>query len=433
MKVLIITYYWPPAGGSGVQRWLKFVKYLPEFGVTPVVFTVENPEYAVDDKSLQNEVADDVEVLRGKIWEPNQLLGKWGGKGKNVSAGFLDAKPGIKDRILRFIRANYFIPDSRKFWIKPSVKLLTDYLRGKDFDAIITTGPPHSVHLIGLALKKKFGLKWVADFRDPWTSIDYFHNLPLTRSSLKKHENLEKEVLKNADRVIVVGGRMKEEYDACNKNVRVISNGYDTSGPQGSLTLDPEFTLTYAGLMNADRNPKGLWRVLGKISAADPGFKADLKIRIVGSCSPEVLQSLKHNGLSDNLDNLGYQDHNQVARYQQSAQVLLLTVNEVPSAKGIVTGKIFEYMQARRPVLAIGPTDGDLADIIDKTRSGVIIDFGDEDGMEKVIHGFYQQYKTGSLTVNSRNIEGYHRRNLTGELFEILKEFRSFENKNADL
>ncbi len=273
----------------------------------------------------------------------------------------------------------------------------------------------------------------MADFRDPWTSIDYFHNLPLTRSSLKKHRDFEKEVLKNADRVIVVGGRMKEEYDACNKNVRVISNGYDTYGPQGSVTLDPEFTLTYAGLMNADRNPKGLWRVLGKISAADPDFKADLKIRIVGSCSPEVLQSLKHNGLSDNLDNLGYQDHNQVARYQQSAQVLLLTVNEVPSAKGIVTGKVFEYMQARRPVLAIGPTDGDLADIIAKTRSGVIIDFGDEDGMEKVIHEFYQQYKTGSLTVNSRNIEGYHRRNLTGELFEILKEFRSFENKNADL
>ena len=433
MKVLIITYYWPPAGGSGVQRWLKFVKYLPEFGVTPVVFTVENPEYAVEDESLQNEVADDVEVLRGKIWEPNQLLGKWGGKGKKVSAGFLDAKPGIKDRILRFIRANYFIPDSRKFWIKPSVKLLTDYLRDKDFDAIITTGPPHSVHLIGLALKKKFGLKWVADFRDPWTSIDYFHNLPLTRSSLKKHQDMEEEVLRNADRVIVVGGRMKEEYDAYNKNVRVISNGYDTYGPQATVTLDPEFTLTYAGLMNDDRNPKGLWRVLGKISTADPDFKADLKIRIVGSCSPEVLQSIKDNGLSDNLDNLGYQDHNQVARYQQSAQVLLLTVNEVPSAKGIVTGKIFEYMQARRPVLAIGPTDGDLADIIDKTSSGEIIDFGDEDGMEKVIHGFYQQYKTGTLTVNSRNIEGYHRRNLTGELFEILKEFRSFENKNADL
>lgn len=422
MKVLVITYYWPPAGGSGVQRWLKFVKYLPEFGVTPVVFTVKDPEYAVRDQSLQNEISDDLEVLRGKIWEPNQLLSKLGGKRKKVSAGFLDAKPGRTDRILRFIRANYFIPDSRKFWIKPSVKLLADYLKDKDFDAIITTGPPHSVHLIGLELKKKLGLKWVADFRDPWTSIDYFHNLPLTRSSLKKHQELERQVLSNADCVVVVGGKMKEEFDTFNKNVCVISNGYDTYGPEGAVTLDPEFTLTYAGLMNDDRNPKGLWSVLGKITAANPEFKGDLKIRIVGSCSPEVLKTIDDNGLSGNLDNLGYQDHKQVARYQQSAQVLLLTVNEVPSAKGIVTGKIFEYMQARRPVLAIGPTDGDLADIIDKTNSGVILDFGDEDGMEKVIHGLYRQFKSGSLAVNSRNIEGYHRRNLTAELFEMLKK-----------
>ena len=422
MKVLVITYYWPPAGGSGVQRWLKFVKYLPEFGVTPVVFTVKDPEYAVRDESLQGEVAKDLEVLRGKIREPNQLLAIFGGKRKKSSMGFLDAEPGLKDRVLRFIRANYFIPDSRRFWIKPSVKQLADYLKDKDFDAIITTGPPHSVHLIGLELKKKLSIKWVADFRDPWTSIDYFHNLPLTQSSLKKHMELEREVLNRADCVIVVGGKMKEEFDAENENVRVISNGYDTYAPEGETYLDPEFTLTYAGLMNDDRNPKGLWAVLGRIASANPEFKTDLKIRIVGSCSPGVLRSIKDNGLSDNLDNLGYQDHDRVARYQRSAQVLLLTVNEVPSAKGIVTGKIFEYMQARRPVLAIGPTDGDLADILDKTHSGVILDFGDEDGMEKVIHGFYGQYKTGSLEVNSRNIEVYHRRNLTAELFEMLKK-----------
>ena len=422
MKVLIITYYWPPAGGSGVQRWLKFVKYLPEFGVTPVVYTVKDPEYAVFDESLLSEVSDDLEVMRGKIWEPNQLFAKWGGKSKKSSAGFLHAKPGLKDRILRFIRANYFIPDSRVLWIKPSVKLLADHLKENDFDAIITTGPPHSVHLIGLALKKKFGLKWIADFRDPWTSIDYFHNLPLTRKSLKKHHDMEQEVLHEADRVIVVGPQMKEEYAAWNENVHVISNGYDTYGPEGTAALDPEFTLTYAGLMNDDRNPKRLWSVLGRLASDNPDFKADLRIRIVGSCSPEVLRSIEDSGLNDKLDYLGYQDHDQVARYQQSAQVLLLTVNEVASAKGIVTGKIFEYMQARRPVLAIGPTDGDLADIIDKTRSGVILDFGDEEGMEKVILGFYGQYKTGSLSVNSRNIERYHRRNLTAELFEMLKK-----------
>lgn len=422
MKVLVITYYWPPAGGSGVQRWLKFVKYLPDFGVTPVVYTVKDPEYAVFDESLRNEVADDLEILEGPIWEPNQLLAKMGGKGKKASAGFLESQPGLKDRILRFIRANYFIPDSRKFWIKPSVARLSNYLSENEIDIMITTGPPHSVHLIGLELKKKFGLKWVADFRDPWTSIDYFHNLPLIQSAMSKHQKLEREVLKNADRVLVVGGQMKEEFKVVNPNVKVISNGYDAYDSDRSAELDIDFSVTYAGLMNDDRNPKVLWNALGKMVEADPGFKSDLRIRMVGSCSPDVLKSIEEKGLVDNLDNLGYQDHDQVARYQQSAQVLLLTVNEVPSAKGIVTGKVFEYMQARRPILAIGPTDGDLARILEETRAGVILDFGDEAGMTKAVQGLYRQYKTGSLAVNSRNIERYHRRNLTGELFEMLKE-----------
>ncbi len=427
MKVLIITYYWPPAGGSGVQRWLKFVKYLPEFGVTPVVFTVDNPEYAVSDSSLKEDVSDDLEILKGKIWEPNQLLGKFGGDKKKASAGFLEARPSLSNRVLRYVRANYFIPDSRKFWIKPSVRMLTDYLSNNAIDAIITTGPPHSVHLIGLALKRKFGVKWVADFRDPWTSIDYFHSLPLTRRSLKKHQDLERQVLSNADHVIVVGHQMKEEFDTVSESVRVISNGYDNGDSNNDSELDKEFSLTYAGLMNDDRNPKGLWKVLGKMASESPEFRSDLRIRMVGSCSSAVLEYIESNGLVENLDNLGYQDHEQVARYQKSAQVLLLTVNQVPSAKGIVTGKIFEYMHARRPVLAIGPTDGDLAQIIKKTHSGVILDFEDESGLEKVLKGFYQQYKTGSLEVNSRNIVGYHRRNLTGELFELLKELQSLD------
>ena len=427
MKVLVITYYWPPAGGSGVQRWLKFVKYLPEFGVTPVVFTVDDPEYAVLDSSLNDDVSDQLTVLKGKIWEPNQLLKKLGGKKKKVSAGFLDAKPSLTDRILRYVRANFFIPDSRKFWVKPSVKFLSDHLKNHDFDVIVTTGPPHSVHLIGLELKRRFGLKWIADFRDPWTSIDYFHNLPLTNRSLKRHRSLEGQVLKEADRIVVVGSTMKKDFKPFNENILVIPNGYDTYQSENGTELDEEFTLTYAGLMNDDRNPKTLWKVLGKIRASNPEFDRDLKIRIVGSCSSEVLKSIDSNGLSKNLENLGYQDHRKVAQYQRSAQLLLLTVNEVPSAKGIVTGKIFEYMQAKRPVLAIGPTDGDLAGIIEKTRSGVVVDFGDENGMEEVVLSFYRQFRAKSLEVNSRNIENYHRRNLTAQLFELLKEMQSFE------
>lgn len=422
MKVLIITYYWPPSGGSGVQRWLKFIKYLPDFGIRPIIFIPENPEYAMTDSSLEKEVSPDLEILRGKIWEPNKLLARLGGGQKDASAGFLDSKPSLIARILRFVRANFFIPDARCFWIKPSIKRLKSYLKDNRVDFVITTGPPHSVHLIGLALKRDLGLKWVADFRDPWTSIDYFQNLPLTSASRKKHIRQEGEVVSTADRVVVVGEQMKREFLTYNDAVHVIANGYDTIEGQEPVDLDAEFTLTYAGLMNADRNPEHLWKVLGELASEDEQFANQLKIRIVGSCSTEVLNSIEAQGLNQNLDYLGYQDHEQVSKYQRSAQVLLLTVNRVPSAGGIVTGKIYEYMQARRPVMAIGPVDGDLAGILEETQCGVIADFSDEDGMKKVIIRFYQRFKRRDLNVNSRGIEKYHRRNLTGELFEMLKE-----------
>ena len=422
MKVLIITYYWPPAGGSGVQRWLKFAKYLPDFGVTPVVYTASNPEYAVTDKSLEKDVSPDLEVLKGEIWEPNKLLVKLGRSQKDASAGFLDSKPSLTARALRFIRANFFVPDARCFWVKPSVNSLKSYLKDSGTDVVITTGPPHSVHLIGLALKKELGVKWVADFRDPWTSIDYFHNLPLTSASRKKHFRLEREVLTTADRVVVVSEQMKKEFMPAADDIRVITNGFDTLETVEPIPLDEAFTLTHVGLMNADRNPEHLWKVLGELASEDRLFASQLKIRIVGSCSAEVLRSIQEQGLTQNLDELGYQDHEQVAKYQQSAQVLLLAVNQVPAARGIVTGKIFEYMQAKRPVLAIGPTDGDLAAILEETRCGEIVDFADEAGMKEVVLDLYRQFTKGDLSVSSTGIEKYHRRNLTGELFEMLKE-----------
>lgn len=405
-----------------MQRWLKFARYLPDFGVTPVVFTAENPEYAMTDMSLEREVSPELEVLRGPIWEPNKLLARLGGSKKSASAGFLDSRPSPTARFLRYVRANFFIPDARRFWVKPSAAFLKNYLEDRNVDVIVTTGPPHSVHLIGLALKKELGIKWVADFRDPWTSIDYFHRLPLTARSKEKHLKMEREVISAADRVVVVGEQMKKEFMAYSDEVYVIPNGYDGSDDENPMALDEEFTLTYAGLMNADRNPERLWKVLGEMVKEDPSFGARLKLRFVGSCSPEVLKSLEENGLNDNLDLLGYRDHEEVSNYQRSAQVLLLTVNQVPSARGIVTGKIFEYMRAMRPVMAIGPVDGDLAAILEETRCGEIVDFSDEMGMRDMIRKLYRQYTEGNLGVSSRGIEKYHRRNLTGELSELLKD-----------
>ena len=196
MKVLIITYYWPPAGGSGVQRWLKFVKYLQGFNIQPIVYTISNPRYPTIDDSLLNEIPENIEVLKHPIWEPTDLL--FWKRELQQEGGISNAS---KNSFLSFIRGNFFIPDPKLFWIKPSVKYLQSYLNKNDVDVIISTGPPHSMHLIAEKLHQKNDVKWLADFRDPWSDIYYnkdFKELSFVKNRNKK---LEKSVLKKAGEV----------------------------------------------------------------------------------------------------------------------------------------------------------------------------------------------------------------------------------------
>ena len=422
MKVLIITYYWVPAGGSGVQRWLKFVKYLRDFGIEPIVFTVENPNYPITDSSLANEIPNNISVVKNPIWEPNHLLSIFKKEKTKTSAGFLNPNPGIIEKSLQYIRANYFIPDARMFWIQPSVKKLKQYLSSHKIDAIISTGPPHSMHLIGLHLKKELGIKWIADFRDPWTDIDYFHQLPLTQRAKEKHLTLEKEVLKQADATIVVGKTMKRNYLKFTDNIHVITNGFDTeSTNEKRSTPSKNFTLTHIGLMNADRNPKMLWEVLNELSTEITEFDNDLEIKLIGSIADEVTKNIQAYAFK-NTTHISYVPHSEVKKHQQEAQVLLLAVNNVPSAKGIITGKIFEYLQAKRPILAIGPEEGDLAEILLRTNAGTIVDFNNKSKLKEVILHLYQQYKNNNNEVNSKHIQKYHRKELTQQLANLIKE-----------
>ena len=422
MKVLIITYYWVPAGGSGVQRWLKFVKYLRDFNIEPVVYTVDEAKYPILDESLANDIPQDIEVIKKSIWEPNNFLSIFKKKETKTSAGFLNPNPTFFGKILQYIRANYFIPDARKYWIKPSVKYLEKYLSENKIDVIITTGPPHSLHLIGLHLKKKTNVKWIADFRDPWTDIDYFHQLPLTKKAIKKHHQLEKEVLKNADASLVVGKKMKANYEVFSDKIHVVTNGYDSEEKTNNQTvLDSKFSITHIGLMNADRNPKTLWKALAELSEENTDFKNDLEIKLIGKLSDDVVADLKKYDFK-NVTRINYVPHKEVQQYQRASQVLLLAVNKVPSAKGIITGKIFEYLQAKRPILAVGPEDGDLAEILAKTNSGSIVDFNEKEQLKKTVSDLYKKYQQNSLTVSSVNIEQYHRKELTKKLSVILKQ-----------
>ena len=420
-KALIITYYWPPAGGSGVQRWLKFVKYFRDFNIEPVVYTVDNPNYPIEDSSLKNDVPDNIEVLKQPIWEPNSLFSFFGKK-KSESAGFLNPNPTFFGKILQYVRANYFIPDARKFWVKPSVKYLKKYLKENSIDVIITTGPPHSMHLIGLELKKELGIKWLADFRDPWTEIDYFHQLPLTQKAIKKHYLLEKEVLNNADSVLVVGDTMCEKYKPFNKNVYTVTNGFDGEIVNKPIKLDAKFSLTHIGLMNADRNPEMLWEVLSEIIKENKAFSKDFNLNLVGKIDDSVRLELTNYKLLNNTTIIKYLSHNEVIEYQKKSQVLLLIVNNVPSAKGIITGKIFEYLMAKRPILAIAPEKGDLANILNDTNSGYVVGFEQKIQLKKTILDLYEEYKSGLLKVQSKNIAQYHRKELTKKVAGIINK-----------
>ena len=420
-KVLIITYYWPPSGGSGVQRWLKFSKYLRDFNIEPVIYTVDNPSYPIKDTSLESEIPLGLEVLKQPIFEPNSFLSIFGNNKKKESAGFLNPNPTLLGRFFQYVRANYFIPDARKFWIKPSVKFLSNYLKNNEIEVVITTGPPHSIHIIGLALRDKFKIKWISDFRDPWTEIDYFQQLPLTKKANKKHHQLEQEVLEKSDMVIVVGETMKKKFLKHNHNIEVLTNGFDSYGNSLTIELDSNFSITHVGLMNADRNPTILWEVLYEISSENIDFKNNLRIKFIGKIDDTVIQDIQVFN-PKNIVRIPYLDHEEVRKYQASSQVLLLSINHVPSAKGIITGKIFEYLQAKRPILGIGPEDGDAAAILKKTNAGNIVGFNNKVELKAAVLKLYKDFKEEKLFVKSTNIEQFHRKNITRQLAQVIKK-----------
>lgn len=428
-RVLIITYYWPPSGGSGVQRWLKMSKYLPENGWQPVIYTAEGAEYPVEDPSLEKDVCPEAEVIRRPIVEPYSFYKKFLGlkKEQKVKAGFIDEtgkQKGWKARLSVWIRGNFFIPDARRWWVKPSVRYLKEYLKDHPVDAIISTGPPHSMHLIAMKLKEALGLPWIADFRDPWTEIDFYKDLRLTKRSDRKHHRLEHEVLTKADKVVAVGWDMAEGLQRLGaSHVDVIPNGYDweVQTKNDVTILSSDFTLTHIGIIGPNRNEHQLWKALGELKAADQQFADKLKIRLIGQVDQSVVQSIEACGLKDNTEFIPYIPHDQIQTQQASSQVLLLFVNNTPNAKGILTGKLFEYIASGRPILCIGPEDGDAARIISETKTGATIGFEETQKMKDAVKDLFNKYLESGVPSNkSAEIEKYSRRALAGKYAGLL-------------
>ncbi|WP_081210867.1 glycosyltransferase family 4 protein [Salegentibacter sediminis] len=424
-KVLIIAYYWPPAGGPGVQRWLKFVKYLREFEIEPVLFIPENPSYPITDKKLESEVPDNLQIIKRKIFEPYSLAGLFSKEEtETISSGIIadEQNQTWLQSLMLYIRGNFFIPDARKFWIKPSVKFLKDFLQKEDIDTVITTGPPHSIHLIGMNLKEELPIQWIADFRDPWTQIGYHSKLKLTKKAQKKHELLEGEVLNTADKIIVTSHTTKAEFESKTKKpVFLITNGYDEVKFSEPILSDKKFSFSHIGSLLSGRNPKFLWESFRELIEEDADFKESFRLRLVGRVSPEVIKSIKENRLEEHLELIPYVSHREALIYQRKSQVLLLLEIDSIETRGIIPGKLFEYLNAKRPILAIGPEKWDVQKILEETGAGECFEYSDKEAMKIKLKKLFSAFKTANLNSEPQHIAQYSRKMLTGKLANLLR------------
>lgn len=422
-KLLIITYYWPPAGGPGVQRWLKFVKYLPDFNIQPIVYIPENPTYPIIDEGLVQEVSDKAIILKNKIKEPYGFASIFSkNKTKKISSGIIpnQKKQTFIEKTLLWIRGNLFIPDARVLWVSPSVRYLKQYIQENKIDTIVTSGPPHSLHLIGLQLKKDLGITWLADFRDPWTTIGYHKALKLSAYARRQHKSLESKVLNTADTIIVTSNTTKAAFEALtSKPIEVITNGYDIE-KVSKEPLDNKFTLAHIGSFLSDRNPRILWEALQELIAENKDFKTDFELKLLGATSQEVLDTIAEFKLTDYVRNLGYVSHEEAVIHQRKSQVLLLIEIDSEDTKSIIPGKVFEYMVSERPIIALGPKGSDFADIITKTNTGLFFTYHEKASLKALLLKYYREYQSQSLTVHAVGLQQYSRKSLTEKLSNLI-------------
>ena len=390
----------------------------------PVVYIPENPTYPIMDEALLSEVSNQAIIVRNKIVEPYQwasFLSK--NKTKKISSGIIPnkRKQSVLERVLLWIRGNIFIPDARVLWVKPSVKFLEEYISENRITTIITSGPPHSLHLIGLELKLKLNVKWVADFRDPWTTIGYHKALKLSNFATKKHKEFEHKVLNLADLILVTSPTTRTEFkQITSKPIEVITNGYDVENI-GNQVLDKKFSLAHIGSFLSERNPRILWESISELIRENPIFASHFQLKLIGAVSQEVLDAIALFQLQNYVVNLGYVSHDEAIVQQKKSQVLLLIEINSEDTKSIIPGKLFEYMVSERPIIGIGPKGSDFAEIITDTNTGIFVDYSEKDKLKTVISNYFNQYLEGNLKSHAVGLQKYSRRNLTEKLANLLK------------
>lgn len=426
-KVLIVTYYWPPAGGPGVQRWLKFAKYLRENDWEPVVLTTRKGWYPLTDITLENDVPKDLTVIKTNSFEPLKYYSVLSKEGKDATnfgmVGYRESQ-GLFKKVSRFIRANLFVPDARRGWNYFAVRAASGLIRRDKIDIIITTGPPHSSHLIGLELKELFDIPWMADFRDPWVKMLYNDFLPRLNLVKSYDVGLEKKVIEAADCIITISERLKHELTGIPQKTVVLPNGYDDDDFKDLTSRDStHFTLVHTGSLGVYQNSEGLWRALQELTSEDKSFKNDLKIELVGKTDDFLIKRAWHHQLADNIKTHPYVNHDEVVKRMVDSSMLLFIIANVSNNEMIIGGKLLEYLAAQRPLLALGPVDGEAANLLKDYTSFAMYDYDDSLRIKNEVRKIYQLWKVqnnGGLSQHNQRINDFSRKNLTRKLSSIL-------------
>tara|TARA_B100000475_G_scaffold198450_1_gene179025 strand:+ start:3235 stop:4515 length:1281 start_codon:yes stop_codon:yes gene_type:complete len=423
-KVLIISYYWPPAGGPGVQRWMKFVKYLPEYNIKPILYIPENPNYPIYDYSLNDEVSEKLEIIKNPITEISNIISN--SKSLNLirSGNIPNPKEqSLFQRLLFFIRGNLFIPDMKILWKNKSIDFIENYLSKTKIDVVITTGPPHSLHLIGYELKKRLNIKWISDFRDPWVNLNYLNRFHLLPSVKRRHKKLRDKVLINSNSVIVTSEKLKKLYKEIAPNIFKITNGYDYE--YSTVNIDSKFSISHIGSLYPERNPKYLWDIIDEICINNEEFRSNLQINFIGNTSEKIIKYLSNKTFKSCVKLFDYVDYKRAIEFMCSSQILLMVeVNDNDSSYAI-PGKLFDYLNSKRPIIAIGPDRSEVNQILYDTNAGKFFNYNESINLKLHIENLYNQYEMGSISYDAKNISIYRRKNLTEELSKIINKVSS--------
>lgn len=428
-RVLIVSYYFPPSGGPGVQRVLKFVRYLRDFGWEPVVLSVEAGAYPDHDPSLWKDVPEGVLVHRTKAWDPYRWYARLTGRSSDeaVKVGSLGETETWQERVAQWVRANIFLPDARVGWVPNAVIAGKKLCKQLSINAVLTSGPPHSVHLTGWFLHRLTGTPWVADFRDPWTDINYYHELPHSSWALRLDAALEQVVLRSASCVTTVSPHWRRLLAqkaglTRDERVAVVQNGFDPADFSGPPVSPPDdlFVLTHVGSLYASRNPASLWGALHRLRT--DGTVPALRLRLVGSVAPEVLKSLRAAGLDTIVHHVSYVPHREAVAEMQHAHLLVLSIEAFAHNEGMITGKLYEYLASGRPVVGIGPVGGDAESILQAVEAGAMFGYEDVDGIAAYLHAHYEAWAQGRpyRGASAQDVEPYSRPAQTGIMAQVL-------------